>query len=275
VVANDWQIVIVDNGSSDGTGEYLASLPTRIGNAAVLLISEPRKGLAIARNAGWSAAAGDIVAFTDDDCYPASDFIDAVALAFSESQDVGVIGGRILLHDPSDQYITVMEEKDRREFPPYSFIPAGAIQGANMSFTRRTLELIGGFDERMGAGTAFPCEDIDAVAGALWRGIAVAYDPRPTVSHAHGRKTDAEYRSLMAIYDAGRGAYYAKRILDRQSRRIYLGAWYHSIRCEFWGAIKLATAGRVHLVGRSRREIVSGMRYCLSLVWDRVRPSRI
>ncbi|TFH43899.1 MAG: glycosyltransferase [Lysobacterales bacterium] len=250
-------------------------MPNQIGNAPVVLVSESREGLAIARNAGWQAAAGDIIAFTDDDCYIAPDFIDSVARAFSKSPEVGMIGGRILLHDPSDQPITILEDTERREFPPHSFISAGAIQGANMAFSRRTLELIGGFDERLGAGTPFPCEDIDAVAAALWLGIPGAYDPNPTVFHAHGRKTDAEFRSLMATYDAGRGAYYAKRILDRQSRRTYLRAWYHSIRREFQAATKLAKAGRIHTMGQSRRELISGIRFWLSLVRHRARPSHI
>jgi GT2 family glycosyltransferase len=242
-------------------------LPSQIGGAPVLIVSEPRVGLGIARNAGWHSAEGDIIVFTDDDCYVAPDFIEAFAQAFSDLPQVGFIGGRILLRDLSDQRITILEDVERREFTPYSFVSAGAIQGANMAFRRRTLELIGGFDERLGAGTPFPCEDIDAVASALWLGIAGAYDPRPTVFHAHGRKTEPECRSLMAAYDAGRGAYYAKRLLDPRSRRTYLRAWCSSIWRELQEAANFAKSGRIHTIGRSRREIISAFRYGASRMW--------
>src|SRR5262245_42907155 len=73
-----WQIVVVDNGSTDATVDYLVGLPSSIGGAPVVRVSEPRQGLSIARNAGWHVAAGNIMAFTDDDCYISPNFIDAV-----------------------------------------------------------------------------------------------------------------------------------------------------------------------------------------------------
>jgi glycosyltransferase involved in cell wall biosynthesis len=270
VDADNWQLVIVDNGSTDGTAEYLAALPRRIGNAVVVIVYEPKKGSAVAKNAGWHSATGDIVAFIDDDCRVTPDFIRSVDQVFSESPEVGVIGGRILLHDPRDQRITILEDMERREYPAYSFIAAGAIQGANIAFRRRTLELIGGFDERLGAGTLFPCEDIDAVATALWRGIPAAYDPRPTVFHAHGRRAETQYQALMAYYDAGRGVYYIKRIIDPKSRSAYLRAWCNSIWREFQNAAKFATSGRIHTMGQSRREVVSAFRFAGSLLRRRI-----
>ena len=257
VAAMRWQIVVVDNGSTDATAEYLAGLPHHISGVPVTLIYESRQGLAIARNAGWRASSGNIIAFTDDDCYVAADFIHSVARVFSDSPDVGFIGGRILLHDPSDQKITILDHAQRRAFESRSFIAPGAISGANMAFRRRTLEMIGGFDERMGAGTPFPCEDIDAAAAALWLGIPGAYDPGPTVFHAHGRKTDAEVRALRHAYEGG-GSYYVKRILNRQSRSLYLKAWAHSF------TVDLRNRGRIHAIGRLRRELSAGFRFALT-----------
>src|SRR5690349_18019340 len=118
VTARRWQFVIVDNGSTDGTVRYLAGLPEHVGAAQLSLISERRQGLGIARNAGWRAASGDIIAFTDDDCYVAPDFVDSVVRAFSDFPNVGFIGGRILLHDPSDARITFLEGTERLEFEP-------------------------------------------------------------------------------------------------------------------------------------------------------------
>jgi GT2 family glycosyltransferase len=73
----------------------------------------------------------------------------------------------------------------------------------------------------MGAGTAFPCEDIDAVAAAVWAGIPGGYDPRSAVSHHHGRKV-GEIPKLQRSYDHGRAAYFAKFTARSDSRASYV-----------------------------------------------------
>ena len=149
------------------------------------------------------------------------DYIDAMISAF-ENPEIGFVGGRILLYDQSNIKLTIQESEDYLVLLPRTFVAAGTVQGANMAFRRAILDQIGGFDENLGAGTSFACEDIDAVAALLWKGITGAYDPRPLVYHHHGRKTKREASDLRKTYDKGRGAYYAKYILRSESRvKIY------------------------------------------------------
>src|SRR6185312_4972124 len=110
------------------------------------------------------------------------------------------------------------ESEDYLFFAPRTFLPAGTVHSANMAFRRTVLTRIGGFDPDFGAGTRFPAEDIVAAATAVWSGIAGAYDPRPTVYHHHGRKTERQGRILWKAYDVARGAYYAKFILRPDTR---------------------------------------------------------
>ena len=220
-----WELIIVDNGSSDGTNEFLSALPTSLNNATVVTTFELRMGSGAARNKGASKAQGDIVAFTDDDCYVLDNYIDSMIAAFEAKPEIGFIAGRILLYDQSDLRSTINESEDYLAFPPKTFIPGGAVQGANMAFRRSTLDRIGGFDINFGAGTSFPSEDIVAAAASIWAGIAGAYDPRPTVYHHHGRKTEREAKELWKSYDMARGAYYAKFILRKDTRTEYLSAW--------------------------------------------------
>lgn len=259
----EWEVVVVDNGSSDGTGDYLLSLtsrsPSRPGQARLITVSEFKPGLATARNKGWLAASAEIVAFTDDDCYVSEDYVKSILQVFSDNPEAGFLGGRILLHDPTDYKITIEESRQQRYFRPMAFVPTGAIQGANMAFRRVVLEQIGGFDERFGAGTEFPCEDIDAVAAALWAGIPGLYDPRPIVFHHHGRKTKVEADDLMQTYDKGRGAYYAKYVLGRASRQQYVRAWMQSAKEECTSTIRRGRLPRMSL-----REVSSGLRFALS-----------
>lgn len=208
--AKPWELILVDNGSTDDTQEVIAAFAEGA-SFEVRYLHEPSRGLARARNTGLAAATSDLVAFTDDDCYPAPDFLDAVEKAF-EDPEIGYVGGRIRLFDPDDYPITILESLEPLEFRPGEFLRSGAVQGANMSFRRALLLAIGGFDPRFGSGAAFPCEDIDAVGRASLAGWGGVYAPDVVVFHHHGRKL-ADAAALMRSYDLGRGAYHMKLLL--------------------------------------------------------------
>jgi glycosyltransferase involved in cell wall biosynthesis len=262
---HEWELVIVDNGSEDRTSSFLASLPERFGNVSVVATFETKSGLASARNKGVSQARGNIVAFTDDDCYVAADYIDAMISAFATSSEIGFIGGRVLPYDHSDLTFTIQEREDYLVLKPRTFIEAGTIHGANMAFRKTVLDRIGGFDERLGAGTKFGSgEDIDAAASALWAGITGAYDPRPTVYHHDKRKTSREARELWKVYDKGRGAYYAKYLLRSDSRSEYLRKWMGSIKRE---VIAGSITGRLWNLRKVLRELSGASHYVAARVW--------
>ena len=224
-----WECVVVDSASTDLTHtvleEWAASVPI-----SVTLLTAARPGLGRAHNIGWKAARAPLVAMIDDDCYPNPDFLDAVAKCFAEDTALGFIGGRVLLYDPTDLRMTIMEETERRNFAPGSFLLPGSIQGANFAFRRATLEDIGGFDEMFGPGAHFNAEDVDAVTRASAAGWHGAYDPRPVVYHHHGRKTLEELDHLIKSYSKGAGAYYAKCLLDSRLRRVTLREWNRTLQ---------------------------------------------
>jgi glycosyltransferase involved in cell wall biosynthesis len=60
----DWELLIVDNGSTDSTGEVIEEFKDRL---PLKNIIEPRMGLSVARNHGFKEAQGELVLFTDDD----------------------------------------------------------------------------------------------------------------------------------------------------------------------------------------------------------------
>lgn len=217
-----YEILLVDNASTDDTPERLDQAAARLPQVRTLRVD--RIGLGAARDAAWRAAEGQIVLFTDDDCYVAPDLIDATVAVFERHPEIGFAGGRILLHDPSDYPVTIDERDVAVDIAPSRFTPPGVLQGANMAFRRSTLEAVGGFDTAFGAGTPFPCEDIDTVAACVWAGIGGRFDPTMVVRHHHGRKAK-DYPALMQSYDRGRGAYFAKYILRPDSRAAYLRGW--------------------------------------------------
>jgi GT2 family glycosyltransferase len=200
-----FELVAVDNGSTDQTHSALAALEAPY---PIRIVSEPTPGLARARNTGWRASSGDLIAFTDDDCYVSRDYATEVEALFAAYPEIGFFGGRVLLHNSLDHPITIKESAEEQYFPERRFLAAGTIHGANFGFRREVLEKLGGFDNRLGAGTAFPCEDIELAGRALAAGWPGIYSPGPTVRHDHGRRLPDEIRTLMRGYDLGSGAYY-------------------------------------------------------------------
>jgi GT2 family glycosyltransferase len=220
-----YEVIWVDNASTDDTAAVLKG--EMANDAAARYVFGERIGLGAARNVGWKASRGRIVAFTDDDCYPSPDYVDALVAAFSDYPDVGVIGGRILLYNPAHVRITFDEGQYVRTYARRSFVQAGWLQGANLAFRRTALEAVDGIDPELGAGTRFPCEDIDAVTAVLWAGFDACFDPRPSVLHDHGR-TEADVPALLKSYDRGRGRLFAKYILRPDTRATYIVRWLRS-----------------------------------------------
>jgi glycosyltransferase involved in cell wall biosynthesis len=240
-----WEIVIVDNGSNDQTRAIVSKF---LDNSDVSgrYVWEPEPGVCRAKNAGIDVSGGEIVAFTDDDCYPAPDLIDRISEVFADPC-VGFMGGRILLHDPGDYPLTINESTETLRFSAGGIVPCAAVQGANMAFRRAALVATGGFDLTLGPGTPFPGEDWDAVVRVCSSGWDGGYFPAAVVSHHHGRKAP-EAASHLRTYHYGSGAVYAKLLMDRSTRWPYARHWarrvlgdakYHQIKLfhQFRGAI--------------------------------------
>ncbi|CAL95875.1 glycosyltransferase [Azoarcus olearius] len=243
-----WEMVVVDNGSSDNTGEVLTRFALEC-PFTLRVVLEPTPGLSRARNRGLAAARGEFVAFTDDDCYPRDDYLSAIVALFCDPKVV-YGGGRLLLYDPTDQRVTI-QERDRAEvLEPGSFIPSGLIHGANLVCRRQALLDLDGFDERLGAGTTYKSgEDTDILRRLALAGHRGRYDPDIVVYHHHGRKTVEAARRLEQGYSWGIGSCMLKYALNPQSRSIYARIWY-------WRLRRIPFADAV-------REIVAALRFFL------------
>jgi glycosyltransferase involved in cell wall biosynthesis len=226
-----WELVVVDNGSTDDTdrvlSEYAAKMPFPI-----TILYEGRPGQRLGLNQALRVARGNIIALTDDDCYVESDYIDRVREIF-EDPKIGYAGGRVDLFDPTDYPITIKTSTEPEYLPPRSYVEGGWILGANMMFRRSVLEAIGGFDPELGPGTRFYGDDIDAQARASFAGWWGFYAPTAVVAHHHRRKAN-DGRALMRIYCKGTGAYMAKFLLNPETRFIYLRTWFRSWYWDFW-----------------------------------------
>lgn len=253
-----WEAVIVDNGSTDMTWARLTAFAAR-SRHDVRLVSEPTPGLSAARNTGVRAARGGILAFTDDDCYPSPDLIDAVAAAFADPR-LGFMGGQVLLFDPADAPVCITGETRRADFPPGVLISTGRIQGACMAFRREVFAAVGLFDPAFGAGAPLKgAEDCDMVARAGYAGWAGAFVPEAKVFHHHRRRGGAA-AAIHRDYDLARGAWFAKLLLRTPGRRLQI------LRHWAWDT-PLVHRPSPRVLGKAWRELRGAGRYLLGHAW--------
>ena len=241
-----WELIVADNGSTDGTSAVVQEFAATCDHP-VQLIVKPGRGVSCAKNAGWQSAKAAIVVCIDDDCYPEQDYFDSIFDPFSKDPKLGFVGGRILLHDPTDRRITIQESLEPLSLPAGSFIRPGVIQGANVAYRRAALVEVGGFDPWFGAGALYSGDETELMARISAAGWNGAYDPKPVVYHHHGRKTANDEWRLMRWYDRGRGAYYAKCMLNKEMRSVYVKNWLLSRQHHSWR--------------KSALEIVAGLEY--------------
>lgn len=88
----DWELVMIDNGSTDDTPQIIDSYA---GQLPLIHVREDQAGLSFARNRGVATATGDYIVWTDDDVRVKPDWLTAYLRAFEEHPEAGYFGGRI------------------------------------------------------------------------------------------------------------------------------------------------------------------------------------
>lgn len=174
--ADCYEIIIVDNGSTDATADVVTAYP-------VTLLPCPRPGPSPARNAGWRNSEADIIAFTDSDCVADPGWLAGLAAAFADDS-VGAAGGTIEAFCHPQRTLVERFCEDMRPLGNYrtgegEFLPF--LVGANAAYRRAALLNAGGWDD--GLCTA---EDIElAWRVQLKTGMRIAHCPDAVVYHRH------------------------------------------------------------------------------------------
>jgi GT2 family glycosyltransferase len=176
-----FEVVIVDDASTDGTRVLLddlsetASIPLRVIHRTC------RGGAAAGRNDGWRSTRARFVAFTDDDCVPAADWLKAGLDAFERG--AGVVVGRT--EPPSDQIGLAAR--------PFSLVlnvtSTQFLETCNVFYRRRDLERVGGLDERFRRPSG---EDTDLGLRVLALGHAAVFADKAVVRHDVRTRTALE-----------------------------------------------------------------------------------
>jgi GT2 family glycosyltransferase/SAM-dependent methyltransferase len=193
-VAADEVIVVDNHPASSDTRTVVESSP------GAIYVVEPNPGLSRARNTGLRCARGDVVAFADDDTVVHRDWIRWLCQAFDDREVMCVTG--LVLPAALDTPAQVAFEKGmggfsqgyRRMVYDRAFLertkhygtPVWKLgAGANMAIRRQAFSVVGGFDERLGAGAAGCSEDSEFWYRVLAEGWVCHYEPSAVVFHHH------------------------------------------------------------------------------------------
>src|ERR1700678_1866010 len=169
------EILVVDDGSTDNTAAIVERYPS------VRLISQANAGPAAARNRGALAARGKILLFTDDDCVPMPNWLDAMLAPFGDPEVVGAKGiYRTHQQSLAARFVQIEYEDKYRlmaRLPDIDFIDT-----YSAGFRRDRFLEMSGYD------TSFPvacAEDIELSYRMSARGWKMKFVPSAIVYHTH------------------------------------------------------------------------------------------
>jgi glycosyltransferase involved in cell wall biosynthesis len=211
----DAECLVIDNNSSDLTRAVTHEFIEK-DSQHFRYVFEGRPGKSFALNTGTSAARGDILAFTDDDCIVDPHWIVAIVNELA-SEPATVIGGRVELYDARDKPVTINTSREPRLVSSVDdVLTSCVVKGCNMAMPRSVSDAVAPFDVKLGPGTFAIAEETDLVYRAYVAGFTVRYSPLVVVHHNHGRRTDVEVDGIVDGYHRGRGALYGKYFPDAE-----------------------------------------------------------
>jgi O-antigen biosynthesis protein len=184
----DFEVLLIDDGSSDDTKEIAARFPK------VRAIHQSNQGLSVARNVGLALATGEIVAYTDSDCFADPDWLTHLVAQLETCNAAGVGGPNLAPEDGAvaayvaacpGQPMHVLESNQVAEHVP----------GCNMAYRREALQAINGFDPQFRKAG----DDVDLCWRLQQAGYWITFAPGAFVWH-HRRQTPRAYFRQQAGY---------------------------------------------------------------------------
>ncbi len=205
------ELLVVDQ-SKRPNGEVAAM--DRIRGCQVRYVHSATEGLSRARNVGLREASSDVVVLMDDDMFVEDEWLRVLLEGRGTGSHV-IATGRVLPGPPeAGGEAAPAAALVTREEPEVYTDPQrlDVVPGANVALPRQVVLELGGFDERLGAGTRFASADDNDMGYRLLRaGCEVRHVPAAVVLH-RGWRTRGDLVRLRWGYGRGKGAFYAKHV---------------------------------------------------------------
>ena len=179
----DYEVIVVDDGSTDRSAEIAARHRCR-------LVRTPNRGLSCARNTGLAVASGEIVAYVDADASPDPHWLAYLVEALRSGEHVGAGGPNLAFRGDGEVAECVANAPGGPTHVLLSDREAEHIPGCNMAFRRSALETVGGFDPVFRTAG----DDVDLCWRLQERGWKLGFSPAALVWHHQRRSVGAYWR---------------------------------------------------------------------------------
>jgi len=209
-----WEVLVIDNNSNDGTGDFVQDFCRRYPRRFRYLF-EPKPGKSEALNAGIANALGNILAFVDDDVLVDPRWLQNLTAELHNGEYIGIAGrilpaqsvtlpswlswsecgGVLCAHFDLGDHSTELDLKH----PPF---------GANMAFRKNAFEKYGGFRLDLGPrpGSQIRNEDVDFARRLMKAGERLRYEPSAIVYHSVPKGRISKEYFLSWWFDFGRAS---------------------------------------------------------------------
>lgn len=179
-----FEVVVVNGPSTDGTATMLERF-----RKSARVVTCPEASLGLSRNIGTAAAAGSIVAFTDDDAIPNDDWIERLVAGFGDAT-VGAVGGTVF-DVPQDRVLWKLCTCNRLgigntdsagtigDYQGSGANPFAYLAGCNMAFRRSALVDVGGFNALL----PWVYDDVDICCRIIDADYRIAFEAAAYVRH--------------------------------------------------------------------------------------------
>lgn len=214
---HSYEVIIVDNASTDDTSKMLAKDFSDIN----LISTGSNRGFAAGNNIGAQQAKGEYLLFLNPDTQISENAIDSLISALNKRADVGAVGGRLLLGDGSVQpfmfgsdprlgylfkraLLLSLFKKYAHDWETTEVLDVDWVSGACMMVRTKAFQAVGGFDEKM----FMYFEDNDLCRRLRDNGWKIIYYPHAEIVHFGGKsfiendrvRKDAYFASLRYFY---------------------------------------------------------------------------